>query len=407
MFKQRSVIQILLALALLVSPVVAADVTEGRSSEELRPIIIGLNADMSAADAESGEAIRRGAMVAITEINGTGGVLGRPLALEIRDHRRNPARGVVNTRELANNPEVVAILGGKHTPVILAELETIHRRAIPYLIPWAAGTPLVDNDYHPNFIFRLSVRDELAGQFLIDHSHQRGFRRLGLLLEQTGWGRSNEFALTMASRKSNLFVARTEWFNWGEQDFSAAIQRLSEAGAEAIIFVGNSPDGVNFIKALATAPQPRQLPVVSHWGIAGGDFTEPLGDILQQVDLVFLQTFSFFNPPHPQRAEEFLRGYRQLFPAAAIADLAAPTGMAHAYDLVHLLAKAISQAGEVDRGRVRDELEKLKFHPGLVRDYAPPFTPEYHEALGREDFQMARFVDGVIIPLSVAEPEGR
>lgn len=372
---------------------------------EQRPILIGLNADMSAADAESGEAIRRGALVAIHEINAAGGVLGRPLELIVRDHRRNPARGVINTKELAADPEVVAILGGKHTPVIMAELETIHQQAIPYLIPWAAGTQLVDNGYQPNFVFRLSVRDELAAGFLVDHASKRGFRRLGVLLEQTGWGRSNEFALNLALRERGLAPARTEWFNWGERDFSPAIQRMQESGAEAIIFVGNAPDGAGFIKSLAAADQHRQLPVISHWGIAGGDFVEPLEGILKQIDLVFLQTFSFFTPSHPQRAEAFLRSYRKIFPEREIAEIAAPTGVAHAYDLVHLLARAVEQAEATDRRQVRDELEKIKFHPGLVRDYSPPFSPKWHEALGPDDFQMARFVDGVIIPLAVQSPQ--
>ena len=388
-------------LLLLSAPASAApDPTTGQ-----RPILVGLNADFSTADAESGEAIKQGALVAIREINAAGGVLGRPLALEIRDHRRNPARGEINTAELAANPEVVAILGGKHTPVIMAELETIHQQGIPYLIPWAAGTQLVDNQRRPNFVFRLSVRDEYAGVFMVDHAIQRGFRRPGLLLEQTGWGRSNEIALVQALQKYNLAPARTEWFNWGERDFTPAIHRLQAAGADAVIFVGNAPDGVSFISALAAQPTADRLPVISHWGIVGGEFTQPLADILGQVDLTFLQTFSFFTPPYPQRAEAFFRSYQHFFDADSVAEIIAPTGVAHAYDLLKLLAEAIRQAGNTERQAVRDALENLPFHPGLVRDYNPPFTPERHEALDRSDFQMARFNRGLIIPLVLAVPE--
>ena len=42
------------------------------------PLIVALNADMSAAERMAGESIRHGAQTAIDEINAAGGVLGLP-----------------------------------------------------------------------------------------------------------------------------------------------------------------------------------------------------------------------------------------------------------------------------------------------------------------------------------------
>lgn len=386
--------RLLIGLALLpflVSPILAADPA---------PIRIGLNADMSTADAESGEAIKAGALIAMAEINASGGVLGRSLALEIRDHRRNPARGVVNVQDLAGREDVVAILGGKHTPVVLAELETIHEHGIPYLVPWAAGTPIIDNGYAPNFVFRVSVRDEHAGGVLVEHALGQGLHRPGLILEQTGWGRSNEQALTIALGEHGLAPVGVEWFAWGEQVFDQILDRLAEQRADSLIFVGNAPDGVNFVRTLAMHPEAATWPVISHWGIVGGDFVQPLGDELDRIDLVFLQTFSFFDPPHPDRAERVAQAYMRLDPEAeGVKDIIAPAGVAHAYDLVHMLARAIAAAGTTDRDAVRDALENLDVYPGLVRDYAPPFTAHRHDALNRSDYRMARYEDKVIVPV--------
>ncbi len=372
------------------------------------PIRIGLNADLSGADRQSGEAIRRGALVAIADINAGGGLLGRELELLERDHRRNPARGLFNVRQLAADPHVVAVLGGKHTPVILAELDSIHDLGIPYLVPWAAGSGLLEHERQPNYLFRLSLNDAFVGAVLVDHGLERGLTRPGLLLEQTGWGRSNERAILSALASRGQRPARVEWFNWGEQDFGPALERLRAAAADSLMFVGNAPDGVRLIEALLAQPASERLPVISHWGIAGGEFTEPLGIRLDAVDLVFPQTFSFLDPPHPQRAEQVLRLYRKQFPPPAdqtrdddpYNPMNAPTGFAHAYDLIHLLALAIVQAGSADRALVRDALEQLPEHHGLVREYAPAFSPDRHDALGPEDTRMARFVAGAIVPLT-------
>ena len=365
------------------------------------PIFVGINADMTTADAESGVAIRRGAQVALAEINAAGGALGRPLQLQVLDHRRNPARGIANLERFAADPQLVAVLGGKHTPVVLAELPQVHAAGLPYLIPWAAGTPIIDNGYEPNYVFRVSVRDADAGAFLLSHARQLGFDRVGLLLEQTGWGRSNGDALEAAAEASGSRITHTEWFNWGQSDFAPALTRLRESGAAGILFVGNSPDGVTLVKAMLDLPEDERLPVVSHWGIAGGEFIEPLGDRLDVLPLSVLQTYSFFDPPEPERMADFLETWRSLFPdASRLEQITAPAGVAHSYDLVHLLARAIDRAGSTDRAEVRDALEQIERYEGLVRVYAPPFTPERHEALDPSDFRMGTFQNGVIRPLA-------
>ena len=362
-------------------------------------IRVGLNADLTSADAESGEAIRRGALVAMAEINDEGGVLGRRLELVPRDHRRNPARGIDNLKELAAMEDVVAVLGGKHTPVVLAELPLIHELGLPYLIPWAAGTAIVDNGQDPNFVFRVSVRDELAGGFLMDHAVERhGYRRIGLLLEQTGWGRSSEVALKAGLARHGLEPCHVEWFNWGKDDFEDALVRFDRAGAEVIVFVGNAPDGAGLARALIDRSPEKRLPVISHWGVAGGDFAGKVGADLDGFEFGFLQTFSFFDPPFPDRADRFMETWRELFSEeGGIEQIAAPAGVAHAYDLVHLLAKALAQAGEPDRAKVRDELERIGRHEGLVRNYDPPFGPDRHDALDVTDYCIAQFEKGVIV----------
>ena len=152
-------------------------------------LIIGLDADMTSGSAQSGLAIRRGVVLALDEINAAGGLLGRPVELIVRDHRGNPDRGVDNIVEFAEMSDVLAVVGGLHTPVALRELKTIHDQQMIYLGPWAAGTPIVQNEYSPNFVFRVSVRDEYAGGFLVDRALERGLSKIGLLLERTGWGR--------------------------------------------------------------------------------------------------------------------------------------------------------------------------------------------------------------------------
>lgn len=371
------------------------------AGEKHSPILIGLDADMSSGSARAGEAIKRGMEIAVDEINGRGGVLGRKLDIVVKDHRGNPARGVDNLEEFAKMENLVAVMGGLHTPVAMHELKTIHAKRLPFLVPWAAGTPVVANGFDPNFVFRVSVRDEYAGGFLVNYALERGFRKIGLALEKTGWGRSNEKAMKSALMKADLSPVSTGWFHWGTQDMEGALGDVLSAKPDVILLVANAPEGLSIVRKMASLPKELRVPIISHWGITGGKFFEQSKDILKEVDLVFLQTYSFFKPTDPDSAKKLMEHYGKKYGVEASPEsIFAPTGTAHAYDLIHLLAKAIAKTGNADRKSIRDALVSLQIHNGLVRKYSDPFANGNHDALSDEDFSIAKFGDaGSIFPI--------
>ncbi|KTS37539.1 ethanolamine utilization protein EutN, partial [Methylobacterium radiotolerans] len=77
------------ALAILVGSLPFA-----QRAQAADPIKIGLVTALSGQSARAGEALTRGATIAIEEINAKGGVLGRPLELVRRDDESNPAKGL-------------------------------------------------------------------------------------------------------------------------------------------------------------------------------------------------------------------------------------------------------------------------------------------------------------------------
>jgi len=370
-------------------------------SANSKPIIIGMDADMSKAAVQGGIAIQRGAELAIDEINRIGGVLGRPLKLIVKDHRGNPARGVGNIKAFAAMDDVVAVLGGVHTPVAMHELPTLHANKMIYLGLWAAGTPVVDNGFEPNYVFRVSVRDQFAGAFLIEKALKRGFTRIALALEKTGWGRSNEKAMKAALFNAGLTPVETAWFHWGAKNMDKAVNQLLKSKPDVMLLVANAPEGLSIVRAMATQPTANRIPIISHWGITGGDFYALSKGSLDQVDLSFLQTYSFINPRYPERSEKLVKAYIERYSDVSSAKgIFAPTGTAHAYDIIHMLAKAITKAGTIERSKVQIAMENLGNYQGLLRDYRPPFNATRHDALDSSDFNLSKYDEnGVIQPL--------
>ncbi len=365
-----------------------------------RPVRVGVDAEFSLVDSTSAQAIELGLRAAIHEINAAGGVLGgRPLELVLRDNRSTPARALANVRELAGIPDLVAVFGGKFSPVVLDSVPLVHELRLPFFAVWSSADAIIDNLRRPNFVFRVALRDSLAMPKLLSTAQARNHRRVGLLLANTGWGRSNlAAAQAHVSRPGQPQVAGVAWFNWGETTLLKRYQGLLEAGAQTVVLVANDDDAAVLVRELATQPRSDRLPLLAHQGITGGRFVEAAGAALQAVDLSVVQTFSFQKASARQR-EKFLRSAAQVAGVTRIEEIMAPTGVAHAYDALHILARAIDSAGSTDRVAIRSALERVPEHQGLIKHYRPPFTSERHEALGPEELLIARYrADGVLVP---------
>jgi branched-chain amino acid transport system substrate-binding protein len=364
------------------------------------PVRVGLDAEFGLDNSTSAQAVELGLRTAIAEINRGGGVLGgRPVELVTKDHRSIPARGIRNLEEFARMPDLVAVFGGRFSPVIIEQLPTLKATRTLFLAPWSSADVIIDNGMQPNYVYRLSLRDSLAMPKLLQTAHKRGLERVGLLLTNTSWGRSNLAAAEkFTAANKHITIAQTAWYNWRDQTLIAKYKALRSAGAEAIVLVANDDEAAVLVREVAALPKTERIPILSHWGVTGGEFTRQAGPALNEVDFSVIQTFSFFRADKKQ-LQRFMSSVATVSSVRRIEDIRGPVGVAHAYDLMHILAKAINLAGSTDRKAVRDALEKVPTHRGLVKTYSPPFTPARHEALSARELLIARYrADGVLVP---------
>lgn len=367
------------------------------------PVYIGFDAEVGHLTSISDDAIRMGAQVAIEEINAAGGVLGgRKLELVVKDHRSVPARGVKNIEEFAAMPDLVAVLGGKFSPVILEEIPILHEKKVIMLDVWGAADAIVDNGMQPNYCFRLSLKDSWAMDVMLDHVAKRGVKKIGALLPITGWGRSNEKALhKYLASHPKMELTATVWYSWGDKSVIDKYVSILDSGAQALVLVANEAEGSILLNEMKAQPDLKRLPIISHWGITGGEFMKMTNGAASELDLSVVQTYSFFDARRPEKLKKFYEISGKSFAIKGPQDVKSPVGVAHAYDVVHVLARAIDLAGSTDRASVRDALERVKDYDGLIKHYSAPFTSQRHEALSPDDVFMGRYdKDGHILRIN-------
>ena len=361
------------------------------------PIKIGLVTALSGQSARAGEALTRGATIAIEEINAKGGVLGRPLELVRRDDESNPAKGLIAARELIQREKVTALIGGLDTPVAMAIVPFVNNAKVPFVDPWAAGTNITKNGAAENYVFRVSAMDEEVDKAIVQFARaNHGTKRPGLILVNNPWGESNETGLKAAMKSAGIEPAGIEKFEGNDVDVVPQLSRLKQAGADTLFLVGNVGPSSQVVKSLdrmGWAP-----PIVSHWGPAGGRFTELAGPNAKNV--IFVQTYSFFGDLSPA-GKKVLAALQAKYPdIKGPADVTPAVGVANAYDTVMVIARAIEKAGKTDGTAVRDGFYAIDRVDGLIKTYEKPFTKANHDALTESDYIWTRFEDNHIVPVA-------
>jgi branched-chain amino acid transport system substrate-binding protein len=360
-------------------------------------IKIGLVTALSGQSARAGDAITRGMTVAIDEINAKGGLLGgRKLELVRRDDEGNPAKGVLAARELIYKEKVAVLFGGLDTPVSMAIVPIANQEKVPFMGPWAAGTPITRNGANPNYVFRVSAVDEVVDKAMLQYAQKTfGASKPGLILVNNPWGESNEKGIVAALSAKGMKAAGIEKFEGNDVDITPQLGRLKAAGADVLLMVGNVGPSAQVVKSLDRMGW--KVPIVSHWGPAGGRFTELAGPNAKNVH--FVQTYSFFGTPSPVSTRVINSLKARYSDVKGPDDITPAVGVANAYDATHLAALAIARAGSTKGEAVREGFYKIDRYEGLIKTYVKPFGPDAHDALSENDYVWAQFIDNRIVPV--------
>ena len=372
------------------------------ASAQQRPCI-GNSGPVTGAAAFGGQVIKIGAEIAIDEINAKGGVLGQKLSFIQYDDAGAPPRGVDNTRRIALADKCIAILGGYHSTVALAQVQPVNEMGIPYIGVIAGNTKVIENGAEKNFMFRVSAKDKWVAQFLVDQAVKASKTgKIGFLYENTGWGNGAVPDVQAAIQKAGKQLVASETFNWNDQDMTPQAIRLRDAGADTLVVFALDREGNQIIRSFNKINYNPAM--FSAWGLAG-NFGELAGPLANGVRV--FQTYTFMGEQDAKTKalwEKIKAKYGMKDPS----EIKMGSGVANSYDAVHILAKAIEKAGSYDWAKVRDALYKVE-HEGIVGSYKPAFdasNPERQDAILMRDYKLTAWHDGKLLPIAQT-PYGR
>lgn len=331
-----------------------------------------------------------GVRLAIDEINAVGGYLGRPLELVIKDDTADPARGRQLAEELVRD-QVVATIGYCNSGVALNSIEVFQKNKVPLIIPCATATALTTQYPAPeSYIFRVQGRDGLQAPFVVEDLLKRGWDKVAILADTTGYGEGGTRDVIAALAAKNLKPVYTGRFAIGVKDLTEELKAARAAGANVIFSYTVGPE--NAVVAQGRKALGWKVPQVGPWTLSFPFFIDGAKDAAEGA----LMAQTFIAEPSNERRASFLASYARKFNSRRIP---VPMAAANGYDASYLLLYALLaiNKGPADGPAIKASLEgRMRTYYGVVATYDHPFSPQDKEAISANMLVMGQVRNGLI-----------
>lgn len=376
--------------------IVAAAGMAAAASASAQDIKIGYSGALSGPASFTGLDIKRGAEIAVDEINAKGGIKGRKLVLVSRDDEHNPVRTVAQYRELAEREKVVAMLGATNSASMLAVTPIVNEALkIPVICPATDATAITENDAakagQDNYLFRIGMYGTGQANFIVDTMVKKfGHTKVALLNWTGGWGVTGRSELQRRLKENGVTPVADETFDSNDTDMTPQIIKIKNAGAQSILNYALVRE--NTLVAQTKQKLGDDTPYASAWGIAGPSFWKAAG--LAAEGILSSTTITIDGPQSPGRLA-LIEAYRKRYGQ----EMDAPTSVFGAYDSVYLFRLVMERDG-TDPKAIRAGLENVPAFTSLIKDFKRPvFTKDRHNAITEEDMIMTRWTNGKLLEI--------
>lgn len=194
------------------------------------------------------------AQLAATQVNAAGGVLGRPVAIEVVDGGAPPHRIATELDRLVRGGEVHAVTGW-HISAVRQELAAVIDRRLPYVY-----TALYEGGERTPGVFCTgeTPRNQLepALRWLRD---MMGVHRWCIIGDDYIWPRASAAATRGYARELGLSIVDEVYVRLGEQNFEAAVKRVQQSDADGVLMFLVGQDAVLFNRLFASRGMHDQM----------------------------------------------------------------------------------------------------------------------------------------------------
>jgi branched-chain amino acid transport system substrate-binding protein len=311
-------------------------------------ILLGEYASMTGGTATFGQSSHKGLVLALEQINNSGGVLGKKIKLITEDDESKQDQANAAVQKLINRDKVVAIIGEVASSRSLAGGSVCQQYKIPMLSP-ASTNPSVTKI--GDYIFRICFTDDFQGAVCGRFAVKKGWKRIAILVDV-----AQDYSKGLAKNFRDAYgqsgqIIIEESFRSGDRDFKAQLTKIKAANPDAIFVPGYYGEAVLIIR------QAREVGItVPLFGGDGWDSPETL--MLGSLGNGCFYTDHYHHEDPRPEVKKFITDYKAKYNETP--DAMAVLG----YDTGRVMCDAIKRAGKAEPQAIREALAQTKDFPG-------------------------------------------
>jgi len=363
--------QLALAVVLLFTLGLALTGCGGGGAKTEEVLKIGSIQDMSGTTSVFGNAITRGAELAIEKINAQGGVNGKKLKLITLDTKGDPKEAINAYNRLVDQEKVVAVLGPPISNIGLALAPIANTKKVPVVGSFIDPRVTVGADGKPQpAMFLMQPSSVQYAEIMAGYAVEKlGLKKVGIFYNQ-----SNAYSVSLIkpfkdyAESLGAKVVVEEKYTKDDKDYKTQLAKIKEAGADVLYAPNYTQELIILFKQRKQAGV--NVPIVDGLDLAA-PFAQNLNDPEAADNAFFANNFSEKEPQLVEVRNAYKAKYNN----------EEPINKAYlGYDKILIIVDAIKKMNSTKPEDIIKGLEQVKNLQGTTGVIT--LSPKTHQPVG-------------------------
>jgi branched-chain amino acid transport system substrate-binding protein len=321
-------------------------------------IKIGFFAPITGPAAADGMSAKNAVELGVKEVNASGGIRGKKVALIVYDDRLKAEEAVAIANKLIEKDKVVGVVSGAYSGPTRVAAPIFQKAGMPMVAGYAVHPDVTwnPNTKKPNdYIFRNGFLGEVEGAAAAEFA-VKGLtaKRISIIFMDNDFGRSISAGFAERAEKLGATILTKQMYKFpGEKDFRPYLTTIKEGNPDVIFAAGYYNEAASIVRQAKELGIKSQI--LGEEGFDSPKFLEIAGDAAEGV---MIATNLNRDDPRPL-VQNFLKNYRKDY--GQDADMVG----ASSYDAFMILVSAIKKAG-TDPKAIKKALLGTKDYNGLT-----------------------------------------
>lgn len=298
---------------------------------------VGLLHSLTGSMAISEKAVRDAEVLAIEEINASGGVLGKQIVYVEEDGASEPSTFATKAEKLVDSEKVKTVFGcwtsssRKAVKPVFEDYNSLLWYPVQY----------EGMEQSPNIVYTGAAPNQQIVP-AIEYLIEKGYKKFFLLGSDYVFPRTANMIITAQVNAAGCEVVGEEYADMDQTDFAAIISKIEAAQPEVIINTLNGTGNVSFFKQMAEKNYTSANYMTMSFSIAEEEVATIGADILKG----HMVSWNYYQTTETDVNKSFVAAYKAKFGDTRVTSDPAEA----AYDAVYLWKAACEKAGsfEVD-----------------------------------------------------------